>query len=260
MRFTTARDGKSLNRAVPMGALFIVMMTGVAFTVGPLTNVYFMETTGQLALAAAGGNADSVIPLYINAAMPELFVIIFMLTLLSAAMSTLSSLLHTMGTTLSGDMFARLKGKRYSVRANQVGIVVMMLASLAIAVVMPESIIARATAMFMGLAVVDAPAMEAHVLLPVRRQCLWVCVRRRFCLRLHMVLFQRRRRCLRRSGVWLQVREAGWCGRCLPIRRSRRPSGSVMRCSELIRWLQVRGIIWILWWWERFCRWLCCWF
>lgn len=151
VRFMTARDGKSLNRAVPMGALFIVMMTGVAFTVGPLTNVYFMETTGQLALAAAGGNADSVIPLYINAAMPELFVIIFMLTLLSAAMSTLSSLLHTMGTTLGGDMFARLKGKRYSVRANQIGIVVMMLASLAIAVVMPESIIARATAMFMGL-------------------------------------------------------------------------------------------------------------
>ena len=36
-------------------------------------------------------------------------------------------------------MFARLKGKRYSARANQVGIVVMMLASLAIAVVMPES-------------------------------------------------------------------------------------------------------------------------
>lgn len=102
-------------------------------------------------LAAAGGNADSVIPLYINSAMPELFVIIFMLTLLSAAMSTLSSLLHTMGTTLGGDMFAQLKGKRYSVRANQIGIVVMMLASLAIAVVMPESIIARATAMFMGL-------------------------------------------------------------------------------------------------------------
>lgn len=176
VRFMTAKDGKSLNRAVPMGALFIVMMTGVAFTVGPLTNVYFMETTGQLALAA--GNADSVIPLYINVAMPELFVIIFMLTLLSAAMSTLSSLLHTMGTTLGGDMFARLKGKRYSVRANQVGIVVMMLASLAIAVVMPR-----------------------RVLLPVRQRCLWVCVRRHFCLRLRTVLRRRRRRCSRRSGV-----------------------------------------------------------
>jgi SSS family solute:Na+ symporter len=151
VRFMTAKDGKALNRAVPMGALFIVMMTGVAFTVGPLTNIYFMETTGQLALEAAGGNADSVMPLYINSAMPELFVIIFMLTLLSAAMSTLSSLLHTMGTTLGGDLFARLKGKRYSVRANQLGIVLMLAVSIVIAVLMPGSIIARATAMFMGL-------------------------------------------------------------------------------------------------------------
>ncbi|HJJ36950.1 MAG TPA: sodium:solute symporter family protein [Methanocorpusculum sp.] len=151
VRFMTAKDGKSLNRAIPIGALFIVMMTGVAFTVGPLTNVYFMDTVGMLAIDAAGGNADSIIPLYINSAMPELFVIIFMLTLLSAAMSTLSSLLHTMGTTLGGDIFARMKGVRYSIRANQIGIVVMMIASVILAVMMPGSIIARATAMFMGL-------------------------------------------------------------------------------------------------------------
>ncbi|MEA5086302.1 MAG: sodium:solute symporter family protein [Methanocorpusculum sp.] len=151
VRFMTAKDGKSLNRAIPIGALFIVMMTGVAFTVGPLTNVYFMDTVGMLAIDAAGGNADSIIPLYINSAMPELFVIIFMLTLLSAAMSTLSSLLHTMGTTLGGDIFARMKGVRYSIRANQIGIVVMMIVSVILAVMMPGSIIARATAMFMGL-------------------------------------------------------------------------------------------------------------
>ena len=64
VRFMTARDGKSLNRAVPMGTLFIVMMMGVTFTVVPPTNVYFMKRRGLIALAAAGGNADSVIPLY----------------------------------------------------------------------------------------------------------------------------------------------------------------------------------------------------
>ncbi len=151
VRFMTAKDGKSLNRAIPIGALFIVMMTCVAFTVGPLTNVYFMDKLGMLAIEAAGGNADLIIPLYINSAMPELFVIIFMLTLLSAAMSTLSSLLHTMGTTLGGDIFARMRGVRYSIRANQIGIMVMMIVSIILAVMMPGSIIARATAMFMGL-------------------------------------------------------------------------------------------------------------
>ena len=151
VRFMTAKDGKSLNRAIPIGALFIVMMTGVAFTVGPLTNVYFMDKLGMLAIDAAGGNADLIIPLYINSAMPELFVIIFMLTLLSAAMSTLSSLLHTTGTTLGWDIFARMRGVRYSIRANQIGIMVMMIVSVILAVMMLGSIIARATAMFMGL-------------------------------------------------------------------------------------------------------------
>ncbi len=151
VRFMTAKDGKTLNRAIPIGALFIVMMTGVAFTVGPLTNVYFMNTTGQLAIDAAGGNIDSIIPLYINSSMPELFVIIFMLTLLSAAMSTLSSLLHTMGTTLGGDIFSRMRGERYSIRATRIGIAIMLIVSVILAVIMPGSIIARATAMFMGL-------------------------------------------------------------------------------------------------------------
>jgi len=74
-----------------------------------------------------------------------------MLTLLSAAMSTLSSLLHTMGTTLGGDIFSRMRGERYSIRATRIGIAIMLIVSVILAVIMPGSIIARATAMFMGL-------------------------------------------------------------------------------------------------------------
>ena len=44
VRFMTAKDNKSLNRAVLVGGPFILMMTGVAFTVGALTNVYFYQT------------------------------------------------------------------------------------------------------------------------------------------------------------------------------------------------------------------------
>jgi SSS family solute:Na+ symporter len=127
------------------------MMTGVAFTVGALTNVYFYQHMGKIAVDAAGGNVDSVIPLYINTAMPDLFVIIFMLTLLSAAMSTLSSLYHTMGTALVCDLWGRGKKCAMSLRANQIGCIVMMVISVVLALAMPASIIARATAMFMGL-------------------------------------------------------------------------------------------------------------
>ena len=43
---------------------------------------------------------DTIIPIYINQAMPDLFIVVFMLTLLAAAMSTLSSLFHAMGSAL----------------------------------------------------------------------------------------------------------------------------------------------------------------
>jgi solute:Na+ symporter, SSS family len=151
VRFMTAKDNKSLNRAIMVGGPFLLMMTGVAFTVGALTNVYFYQTSGQISYVAAGGNIDMIIPLFINSSMPGIFVVIFMLTLLSAAMSTLSSLYHAMGTALICDIWGRGKACALSLRANKVGVVIMMLVSVALALVLPGSIIARATAMFMGL-------------------------------------------------------------------------------------------------------------
>jgi len=151
VRFMTAKDDKSLNRAVLVGGIFILMMTGVAFTVGALSNVYFYEHAGTIAIDAAGGNVDAVIPLFINEAMPDIFVALFMLTLLAAAMSTLSSLYHAMGTALICDLWGRGRECALSLRNHQAGIIVMMVLSTALAFALPVSIIARATAMFMGL-------------------------------------------------------------------------------------------------------------
>lgn len=151
VRFMTAKDDKSLNRAILVGGPFILMMTGVAFTVGALSNVYFYQTSGKIAIDAAGGNVDAIMPLFINQAMPEIFVVIFMLTLLSAAMSTLSALYHAMGTALICDLWGRGRECALSLKAHQAGIVIMMVLSTILALLMPISIIARATVMFMGL-------------------------------------------------------------------------------------------------------------
>jgi SSS family solute:Na+ symporter len=151
VRFMTAKDNKSLYRALPIGGIFILMIPGVAYTVGALSNVYFYQNTGKLAVAAAGNNLDSVIPTYINAIMPEWFVILFLLTLLAAAMSTLSALFHTMGTAISHDVFGKLKGEKPSLSKSRIGVLAMIVVSVALAFIMPGSIIARATAMFMGL-------------------------------------------------------------------------------------------------------------
>jgi len=151
VRFMTVKSEKSLNRAVLVGGPFILLMTGVAFTVGALTNVYFYNNTGEMSIAAAGGNIDSIIPTYINSAMPDIFIVIFMLVLLSAAMSTLSSLFHTMGTAVGHDLFNRGGDANSSLLKSQIATIVMICASVLVAYLLPDGIIARATAMFMGL-------------------------------------------------------------------------------------------------------------
>ncbi|MCD1294961.1 sodium:solute symporter [Methanocella sp. CWC-04] len=151
VRFMTAKDNKSLNRAIPVGGLFILLIPGVIYTVGALTNVYFFDNKGMLAVQAAGANIDSVIPTYINAIMPDWFVVLFLLTLLAAAMSTLSALFHTMGTAIGHDIIGQKNGEKPSLKKNRIGVLVMIVVSVLLAFIMPGSIIARATAMFMGL-------------------------------------------------------------------------------------------------------------
>jgi SSS family solute:Na+ symporter len=151
VRFMTVRNDRSLHRAIAVGGPFIMIMTGVAFTVGALTNVYYFRETGSIALTAAGGNVDTIIPNYINAAMPDAFIVIFMLALLSAAMSTLSSLFHTMGTALGHDLWGARKNVTSTHKSTQAATIVMILATIGLAYLMPANIIARATAMFMGL-------------------------------------------------------------------------------------------------------------
>ena len=154
VRFMTVRDNRALNRAVLVGGPFILMMTGVAFTVGALSNVYFLNTEGVIAIVAAGGNTDLIIPEYINSAMPEAFVILFMLALLAAAMSTLSSQFHTMGTAIGHDFYRQYvkKGELgQTINITRAGIAITILASVILAYILPISIIARATAIFFGL-------------------------------------------------------------------------------------------------------------
>jgi SSS family solute:Na+ symporter len=159
-----------------VGGPFILMMTGVAFTVGALSNVWFYQQDGTIAITAAGGNVDAIIPLFITEAMPEIFVIVFLLTLLSAAMSTLSGLFHAMGTALICDIWGRGRECALSLRANQCGLIVMIIVSLIIAFILPGSIIARATAMFMGLcasAFLPAFAVGVYSAVPSRTAAIW---------------------------------------------------------------------------------------
>ncbi len=239
VRFMTVKSKQSLNRAVAMGGIFIFFMTGVAFIVGPLSNVYFAEKEaieckivndsamfyadpdrgGKLfaiddstspALAekpvrlvayrlpdegpddalrhvlftpdmrikrgAAGendvlrpglisigrtvgpgttvkGNRDTIIPEYVSSAMPRWFGIVFLLTLLAAAMSTVSSQFHAIGTSIGRDVFEQLthKHSEKSVLITRIGITVGIITAIWLGGKVRGNIIALATSIFFGL-------------------------------------------------------------------------------------------------------------
>ena len=218
VRFMTVKSKRELNRAVPIGGLFILMMTGVAFTVGALSNVYFNkqgtplsgrviksidETKGfavlqimkkddtgrwgdvegkmapvtlikgeaagvtvidskevpvvqgrSISVVYAGGNVGQIIPLYVTSAMPKWFGIVFLLTLLSAAMSTLSSQFHTMGTGIGRDIYEQLNPNHGGTTGiTRCGIIVGIIIAVLWSYFAQKSpiIIARATAIFFGL-------------------------------------------------------------------------------------------------------------
>jgi SSS family solute:Na+ symporter len=264
VRFMTVRSKRELNRAVGIGGVFILAMTGVAFLTGALSNAYFTQhgplfqgrviktvhsekghallqltrkgtdgawldviketlpggkTTNALDAIRAGadgvwlavakqtnqsgvvregnvipvvldraqpvvaevaganriaqgrslsivnakGTSDQIIPVYITAAMPKWFGLVFLLTLLAAAMSTLSSQFHTLGTAAGRDIFEPLfvRGRTEAGSTRSILIVrTVILIGLVVAVAIGYyarkeqalvSVIARATAIFFGL-------------------------------------------------------------------------------------------------------------
>ena len=219
VRFMTVRGRRELNRAVLAGGVFILVMTGVAFTVGSLSNAYFATQgpvfhgevvkpldedrsqyvihlmkraeTGEwmrvpdkmlpvkldpekpyldkpavvdgeavrvargrsISVVVAKGNPDQIIPTYLTMAMPNWFGLIFLLTLLAAAMSTLSSQFHALGTSIGRDVYEQVTGSHHrGVIATRIGIIVGIVIAVVISYYSRGGyIIARATAIFFGL-------------------------------------------------------------------------------------------------------------
>lgn len=158
VRFMTVKSNRELNRGVLIGGVFILFMTGVAFTVGALSNVYFMQTEGKLALqmvmdaATQKPNIDLIIPMFISKAFPTWISYIFLLTLLSAAMSTLSGQFHVIATSISHDLYSgKIQDDKSRLRLAKLGIVIALIATLIISLWLPGSIIAIATSIFFGL-------------------------------------------------------------------------------------------------------------
>ncbi|MFH0953227.1 MAG: sodium:solute symporter family protein [Verrucomicrobiota bacterium] len=240
VRFMTVKSKQALNRAVIMGGIFILFMTGVAFVVGALSNVYFAnrekiacriasdsvlmdpgaDGKGKLALlkedaaeevkarakrfvsyrlagdaedqplhyvlwtekmditrgvgeepdvlephlvsimrsvtlgTTLSGNSDTIIPSFVSSSLPRWFGLVFLMTLLAAAMSTLSSQFHTIGTAIGRDVFEQAVHARHSGKSifiTRLGIVIGLIVAIILGKTIRGNIIALATAIFFGL-------------------------------------------------------------------------------------------------------------
>ncbi len=158
VRFMTVKSGREMNRAILIGGIFIFFTVGAGYLAAPLMNVHFWNDQGIIAVTAAGGNVDAVLPTYIDTYLPDWFGYLFMLAILSAGMSTLSSQFHTIGTSVGRDFFeqflmkGRVKtGEQSGVIVTRIGIVLALIASAWFAFNMGAGVIARATAIFFGL-------------------------------------------------------------------------------------------------------------
>ena len=160
VRFMTVKSNRELNRAVPIGAIFIFMITGVAFVVGALSNVVFFNDPNYMTTAfLASGNPpkpDNIIPLFIKNYMPYWYGAMFLVAMVSAGMSTLSSQMHAMGTALARDIF-RTKNDKATL-LPKLGLLFSILLTTLLAYYLPiilksggVLIIATGTALFFGL-------------------------------------------------------------------------------------------------------------
>jgi len=148
-RYLTAKDEKSLRRAIPYGGIFILLMTFTAFSIGPLCNV-LMVNNGL----TYPGTPDKVVPLIVSELFPQWFVFLFLFAVLAAAMSTASALFHTAGASIGRDVFEKgiLKGisHRKSVKITRIATIIIIIATLIITL-NPLDVVAFMCAFFFGL-------------------------------------------------------------------------------------------------------------
>ncbi|MDD5016790.1 MAG: sodium/solute symporter [Eubacteriales bacterium] len=154
VRFMTVKSDREINRAVPIGGVFILLMTGVAFVVGALSNVWFFNNQGLISVAAAG-STDSIIPMFLSGFMPEWFVLVFLVILLAAGMSTISSQFHAIGTAVGRDIFkVKEDDSKKGMLITRLGVLVAIVLTIVLAYVLPtiwDGAIAISTGLFFGL-------------------------------------------------------------------------------------------------------------
>jgi len=151
VRFMTVKSSTEIRRGVLIGCVFLLITVGTIYHAGALSNLYFFQTRGAIATDLVK-DIDKIIPYFINQSMPWWFTALFMLCILSASMSTLSSLFHTMGSAAGSDIYnVVVKRPSQLTKVIRLGVLVSIVISYIICYMLPNDFIARGTSIFMGI-------------------------------------------------------------------------------------------------------------
>ncbi|MBO4797417.1 MAG: sodium:solute symporter family protein, partial [Candidatus Methanomethylophilaceae archaeon] len=157
VRFMSAKSDRDLDKSLIIGSIFMMVIVGSAYTVGSLSNSYFFDQYGLTSfhyISSLGLGTDFIIPQYIlevfsGVSFGDVFVSLFLLSLICASISTISALMHTIGAAGGYDLYDIIRSGRgnrgshdSSLRLSRIVIAVMMVVVIIYCYVMPKDIIA----------------------------------------------------------------------------------------------------------------------
>ncbi|MEG2380539.1 MAG: sodium:solute symporter [Oscillospiraceae bacterium] len=137
-KFYTVKTGKSIKQAAIISTLFALLIGGGAYFIGAFGRLYLGNS-----IPAEG--FDAIMPLMLNSALPSVMLGVLLVLILSASMSTLSSLVMTSSSSLTIDLikgqFAPNMSEKDTVGLMRILCVVFVGLSFAIAIFKPKEIV-----------------------------------------------------------------------------------------------------------------------
>lgn len=174
VRFMSAKDDRTLDKSMIIGCVFIFLIIGTAYTIGPLSNLYFFQQHGMISAEYVTTGIDFIIPTFIlevfkGFTFGDVFVSLFLMSLLCASISTISALMHTIGSAGGYDLYGLRRGSKglavtdtQGIKVNRIVTTLIMVLVVVYCYLMPSDIIAKATALFMGVTAAALLPTYAH--------------------------------------------------------------------------------------------------
>jgi SSS family solute:Na+ symporter len=105
-KFYAVRDEKAIRRGTIISTVFAVIFAGGAYFLGSFGRLFFADFTNvAVPLKATGAvNTDYIMPIVFKTALPEVLMGVVLVLVLSASMSTLSSLVLVSSSAISMDL------------------------------------------------------------------------------------------------------------------------------------------------------------